>query len=391
MTYEEKIAAAREHAKLARKIYDGAKGRQMTDTEAKSYQNHYDLAVGLKVEADRMEKAAEQHAKLDFLANADDMDPDAAGSPLGKTAGVKTSTWTRQVTNTLNKAAGGVGAKALLSGEFRVPAVAPVAALPSLPQNVLDLIPKEAIDTNSYAFIRQTLRDEHAAVVPDLAEKPQSLYALEEVVGKASVIAHLSEPFPVRWLTDFGSIAQVLDSQMVGGVMGALEAEILSGNGTGDHFTGLFNTSGVRQVGYKTDLLTTFRAARTTLEMAVERPNAVILHPEDAAEVELLRENGSTGAFLMNSGVADMIFGPDVTRITSLGTPKGTALMGDFTQARLYVRENASTLAATQGTAKVGGETVDLFASNAVRLRSEGRYGFSVVRPSAFAVVDLTA
>ena len=69
--------------------------------------------------------------------------------------------------------------------------------------------------------------------------------------------------------------------------------------------------------------------------------------------------------------------------MSSLAVPAGTAILGDWSQLRLKVRQDASTLAATQ----VG----DLWQRNQVMLRSEGRYGAQLRRPQAFAVVDLAA
>ena len=96
-----------------------------------------------------------------------------------------------------------------------------------------------------------------------------------------------------------------------------------------------------------------------------------------------MREDGATGGFLMNSAAADTIFGPGVRRVPSLAVPVGTAILADWSQVRVRVREGAHTLAATQAG--------DLFSKNQVMLRAEGRYGIQLKRPQAFAVVHLAA
>jgi Phage capsid family len=66
--------------------------------------------------------------------------------------------------------------------------------------------------------------------------------------------------------------------------------------------------------------------------------------------------------------------------------PAGSAILADWTQAAILVREDVATLAATQATV----DGVNLWETNQVVVRSEGRYGFKVRRPQAFAVVELT-
>lgn len=69
-------------------------------------------------------------------------------------------------------------------------------------------------------------------------------------------------------------------------------------------------------------------------------------------------------------------------RPAALKLLNGRAVMGDFSQCELVVRQVA-VLAVDRG-----GE---LFKTNAVQLRYEGRFGVAVKRPSAFAQISLTA
>jgi HK97 family phage major capsid protein len=130
-------------------------------------------------------------------------------------------------------------------------------------------------------------------------------------------------------------------------------------------------------------MLTTIRKARTALENKGETATAWVFNPADLEALDLMRENGVNGGFLLDSAAADTVFGPGIARVSSLAVPAGTALLGDFQKIRLRVRQGAHTLAATQAG--------DLFDKNLVKLRGEGRYGVDVARPQAFAVVHLTA
>jgi hypothetical protein len=167
------------------------------------------------------------------------------------------------------------------------------------------------------------------------------------------------------------------------GVLQEVERQLLSGDGVGENFTGLLQLTGVTDVPFTTDILTTVRTARTVLENKGETPTGWVLNPTDAATLELTREGGATGAFLMAGGAWDVIFGEGVTRTTSTAVPQGTALLADWRLVKLGVRETEHTLAATQAG--------DLFSKNQVMLRSEGRYAPKFYRPQAVAVVHLTA
>lgn len=67
--------------------------------------------------------------------------------------------------------------------------------------------------------------------------------------------------------------------------------------------------------------------------------------------------------------------------------PAGTAVLGDWRQTLLRIRQSGHSLAATQGAAEDG---KDMFAHNLMRLRSEGRYNFDLLRPGALLFADLT-
>lgn len=402
MDHKKLRAEAAEHAAKARAVLDGAKGRDLTDREIKIYDSNYEAAISKAAQADRMQKAADQDAYLARFANSadehqfDNIDGSAgwskSTSPQGKGGKADGTRWAREVTQTLAKTADGVGTKALLSGQVRTPSAVAVVELPTLPTKLLDLIPREALsDTNTFSYLRQVARTERADVVADFALKPTSDYEFEEVEDRCRVVAHLSAPMPIRYLSDHASLMRVLSTQLQGGVERALERQVVSGTGAGEQFTGLFSTTGVRQVAYTTGILETLRHASTVMGLAGEAPNAIVVNPADAEVIDLMREAGTTGGFLVNDAVASRIFGEGVARVQSNAVPQGQAVLGDWNLARLIVREDASTLAATQGSGTVNGETVDLFDHNLAKLRAEGRYGFQVLRPGAFAVVDLTA
>lgn len=312
--------------------------------------------------------------------DVDDYDPLAGG--YRKARATSGSRWAKAVLGKMQAASSGMGTKALLSGQVDTPPAVEVVELPSVPTRLLDLVAREELNEHTFQYLRQVTRTNNAAVVADGALKPTSTSTFEEIEDRARVIAHLSEPFPLRYLSDHKSMVDVLDGEMVLGVIEALEDELVNGDGTGEHFAGIFSTSGVTQVPYATDVLTTIRRARTTLGNKGENPTAWVFNPTDLETFDLMREDGATGGFLLDSTAAATIFGT-MPRIPSPAVPVGTALLADWRTIRIPVRQGAHTLAATQAG--------DLFDTNRVKLRSEGRFGLKIKRPQAVAVVDLTA
>src|SRR5699024_9213853 len=107
-------------------------------------------------------------------------------------------------------------------------------------------------------------------------------------------------------------------------------------------FTGLLNVTGVRQQAWSNSILETVRKARTLLDDNGEVPTAWVLNSKDAEAIDLLREQAE-GAFLLGS--AERLFGPGVVRVTSPSMPQGTAVVGDFRQVTLAVRQSGHVLA----------------------------------------------
>ncbi len=284
--------------------------------------------------------------------------------------------------------------RAVTSGSIDVPSlVEPEVIAKARPDRLIDLIVnRKAIDSNAFEYYQQTVRTNNAAPVADGGLKPTSTLTVTPVTDRCRVVAHLSEPVPVRLMTDHDELVRWLDAEMRGGVLDALEDQFVGGDGTGENMTGLLAAAGTTAVAYAADLPTTLRKAVTAMQVIGEKPTAWVLNPADAEAVDLLRyqltgagEDPEAAAFLLdgynqpNAGSGN-VFGPSV-RLVSPRVPAGTGLLADWSQVRVYVREDVRLDIDAAG---------DLFDRNQVKVRAEGRFGVAVLRPSAFAVVDLT-
>lgn len=255
------------------------------------------------------------------------------------------------------------------------------------PGRLVDLlVNRQTVPGNAFEFFRQTTRTNNAAVVADAGTKPTSTFTVTPVEDRCRVIAHLSEPVPNRLLFDHDELRAWLDSELREGLLDALEDEVLSGAGTGEHMTGIINTDDVVSVDFDTSVPKTLRGALAAAQVAGVAPNAWVVHPNDVATLDLMLET-SSNAYLLDGYVngtarsANVFGGSDIQRVVSPSVTEGTALLADWSKARLYVREDV----------RIDLDPFTEFSTNRTILRAEMRVGFAVLRPESFSVIALTS
>jgi HK97 family phage major capsid protein len=177
---------------------------------------------------------------------------------------------------------------------------------------------------------------------------------------------------------------------MAEGVYQGVEHQAISGDGTGENMVGVLHTAGTTQVPFNTDVPTSLRGAVTALQNLGEDPTGWVFHPNDAETLDLLRW-GSAGGLLTGGvendngngfGTSDNILGT-ARRVISPSVPQGTAILADWRQLKLFLNSQMMILANAFGDS--------LFQTNSVQLRGELLTGIGVLRPQAFAIVDLTS
>lgn len=370
-------AAVKEAREVAEKAATAS--RQMTPAE----QAAHDAAIAKGYQIVDQIKAAKADESILAKARAlADEIGDINGTGAGNRGGaqVKARDWAAKTADKMTAAAEQFGVKALITGSIDVanPISAGVVPMADNPTRLIDLIvQREPLSGNAYSYLRQTVRTNNAAPVADLALKPTSVFTYAEVDDKANVLAHLSQPVPERFLADHSALEALLSSEMFRGVNQAVEAQVISGTGLGENMTGILTTAGTVAVPYDTSVYNTLRKARTALAVREEVPTAWAFSLADAESLDMYRDGN--GRFY-GSDVDDVIFG-NLPKITIPGIPAGVAILADWSQCKLFVRE-AVKLDADRSGAN--------FTTNSVVLRAEGRYGFGVLRPQAFAIVDLT-
>ncbi len=263
------------------------------------------------------------------------------------------------------------------------------------PRRLRDLISVRTTTSDLVHFVRQTAQVTQATVVPEAnvtdysgatgevsGTKPEGAMAWEPVTTPVKTIA-VWVPATKRALSDAAQLRGIIDQELQEDLEECLEDEILSGDGSGEHFTGILNTSGILGQAWNTDVFTTTRKAITAVRVTGRsRPNAWLLHPADNEMIDLLKDKEDRfyfgGPFASGN---QTLWG--LPRVESEGVPEGIALLGEFTKAVIWDKEQASI--------QVSDSHSDFFIRNMVAILAELRAAFGVIRPSAFCEVELTS
>ena len=265
--------------------------------------------------------------------------------------------------------------------------------VPSLqaPLSFLDMVPTALLDQASFVYSQEVssvpasggIGGIGAGVIAPGEVKPQATISYEDAEAKARVVAAWTKVSKVT-LADVPQLQSAIEGRLMYGVLQALEAEVIAGDGTGEHLRGLLHTTGLGSVPYSAvqtaDLLLD---GITTVLVSGARPNVACLNPLDWSD--LLKSK--------SSGSGEYVAGPFASLVTSvwgvpllpaLGVPQGQAIIGDTVLGlQLMVREGVHVV--------VSDADADDFSRNRCSVLAEGRWALPVFRPAAFCLVDLAA
>lgn len=213
--------------------------------------------------------------------------------------------------------------------------------------------------------------------------KPESGLTTVRKTANVKTIAHWI-PITKRALSDAAQMRTLIDNFLMYGLEEELEDQMIAGDGTGENFTGLANTSGLQTQAFSTDILTTTRKAKTKiLVVGRSRPTGWVFNPADAETLDLLKDTTGRfygdGPFGTTGGLTETLWRTPV--IQSEAVPAGYAYLGDWRKAVLWDREQAS-ITTTDSHA-------DFFVRNIVAILAEMRAAFAFLQPSAFVKVAL--
>jgi len=271
----------------------------------------------------------------------------------------------------------------------------PIVVPPMRTKRVRDLFPARTTTAAIIEYFRMTGFANNAAAVAqrnndntNFGVKPQSSFTFVGEQAPVRTIAHW-EAAHRNVLADEPQLRSIIDNELMYGLRLQEDAQILSGDGTGENLLGVLNTSGVQTYDWsdgatlpvtdnKADAI---RRAATLAFLAYYEPTGVVLHPNDWEDIELSKD--AYGQYLVAVSVA-LGGEPKLWRIPVVETPaipEGTALVGAFgTGAQLYDREQASI--------RISEQHSDFFVRNAIVVLAEQRLALAVKRPEAFVKIN---
>lgn len=387
-----------------------AKGRDLLE-QIKTAKEDQDVLAGAKALADQIGTSA-----------ADDVDAQAGASTPGqrlKNLGLDVIN-SEQFKSALSQFPGGrvqeksrfatspIPVKSLFVGGDAASAGAFVTAensgiiemLGRRPLTIRDLISVRRTTSDAVEYVRQVSHTNAAAPVAEATSsaaptidtatgqpilnanggyKPEGSWAFERDTANVKTIAEWV-PATKRALSDVAALEGLINDELRADVAETEENQIIGGNGVGENLTGILNTSGTQVQAFDSDIFTTTRRAKTKVRVGGRAvPTAYLLAPEDVETVELTRE-GTNGSFLAGgpfAGGQRTLWG--LPYVESEAVSPGTGLVGDFSKAVLWDREET--------TVTVTDSHADFFIRNLVAILAEERVAFAVTRPSAFVEI----
>jgi len=264
-------------------------------------------------------------------------------------------------------------------------------------QRVRDLFPNDTTTSNLIEYVRRTGYVNNARVVAErtAADGTAATGGPTDVFGlkPPSNLTYTSEQAPVRTiahtidvsktvLDDEPRLQSTINGEMLYGLRLTEDAELLFGDGSGNHLLGLMNTEGVQFYNAATGPADDYysdqiRRALTLVMLAYYESTGVVLHPFDWEHMELQKDGFGRYVLVTNVavGAQKQVWQNPVTATPAM--TQGQFLVGAFgLGAKLWDREEANIAVST--------ETRDLFDRNAIAIRAEERLALEVPRPEAF-------
>lgn len=292
-----------------------------------------------------------------------------------------------------NSPAVAIDAKALLTGlsdtsagalivNDRFPDIVPALRRPLV---MRDIVTTGTVGVDAIDWVKVNVETNSAAVVAEATSqsdgtKPESTFTFTKTTETVKTIAHWLAATK-RSLSDAGQLRTLIDNFLEDGLNQVLEDQMVTGSGIGENMVGLFSISGIQTQAFVTDLVQTYRRARTLVRtVGRDVPNAYLMNPVDWQNLDLLKDNearyyyGGPGAI-----GTPHLWGLPV--VESEAVTAGTAFVGNFKQLVLLDRE--------QTTISVSDSHSDFFIKNLVAILAELRAMFLCRRPKSLVKIAL--
>lgn len=247
---------------------------------------------------------------------------------------------------------------------------------------VRDLVFRMNTNSNAVEYVKENAFTNAASPVAETISKPESslTFTIESVTVKT--LAHWI-PAARQILDDFPRLAGYINQRLLEGLKDVEDYEIVAGDGTGQHLTGLSTTAAAydtaRNVTGDTRI-DKLNHAISQVEDVLQAADGIILHPRTWRAIQLIKEEAggaNTGPYIMGGPKGDaapMIWGLPVATTTAVGVDKfyvGAFQTYTVIADRMDARIDIST------------EHADYFVRNLVAIRAEERLAFFQTRSDA--------
>mgnify|MGYP003630466689 FL=1 len=237
---------------------------------------------------------------------------------------------------------------------------------------ILSLVNIGSINSNLWEWVQQANPEGGAAMTAEGAKKAQvdfDLVLASAQVRKVTAFIKVSK----EMLDDVDLIESEIDQELTELINLKIDAQVLSGDGTGQNLTGILENAtafapGTFATGAANQVLTptkqdVLRVAINQIDIAELSPNYIVMHPSDVASMDL--QKATDGHYILppfSTSANTIIKGIPV--VSNTGVAEGTYLVGDFTKSGVRFREGL--------TFDVGYENDD-FTKNFVTILAEAR------------------
>ncbi len=276
----------------------------------------------------------------------------------------------------------------------RLPGVADVAPL-RMP-TLIDLCTRVPLGSDTMEWVEITTKTNSAVAVAEATSaadgaKPESAIAFAERTQAVQTIAHWI-PITRRAAADAPQLTAIINTFLLQGLAAKVEDQLVNGTGVSPQLRGILNATtswSIQSIDISVSALSRLDAVATAvaqIESGLEgayHANALLVHPLDwfSTNFALAREGAGTGQYLgggpFTAGASRTMW--DIPVIVSKAVPQTTQLVGDFSQALVGDREQASLLLTDSHS--------DFFIRNILVTLAELRLAFALRVPQAFVSI----
>lgn len=208
---------------------------------------------------------------------------------------------------------------------------------------ILSLVNVGQITSNLWEWVQQVNPDGDAAMTAEGAAKAQVDFDLalsSAQVRKVTAYIKVSK----EMLDDVALIESEINQELAELINLKIDAQLLSGDGTGQNLTGILANATAFAAGSfalavdEANNADVLRVAINQINVAQFNPNYIIMHPSDVTAMEL--EKASDGHYILppfRSIDGTVVKGVPV--VENVGVTEGDFLVGDFTKSGVRFRE----------------------------------------------------